>query len=174
MKILEKEIFNFIFFPEILDKEIFLFLSNTELFENELNLLRNIKEKYNQNLTPEIIEKIKSKISELSNSGIIRLKKKIPSNNNSNQLVLAADSQLKKNKQKIETFEDENSLFLVKIMEDKEFTKMFFFTKDNKEYKKLRINIEPSGHNYSIESSNEPIIISEEQNITGISITGIN
>ena len=174
MKILEREIFNFIFFPEILDKEIFLFLSNTDLFENEISLLKNIKEKYNQNLAPELIEKIKSKISELSGKEIIRLKKKITSNNSSNQLVLAADSQLKKINHKIETFEDENSSYLIKVLYEEAATKIFLFTRDNQECSNLKINLEPSGNNYTFDNSNDPIIISDKQKITGISITSLN
>ncbi|MCW8850208.1 MAG: hypothetical protein OQJ81_09555, partial [Melioribacteraceae bacterium] len=142
MNISEKEIFNFIFFPEILDKEKFSFLSNTDLFKNEINLLRSIKENYNQNLSQEIIEKIISKISELGSNRIIRLeKKKHPLQNNAHQLVLAADSQIKNSKQKIETFEDENSAYLVKVIMEEDLTKIYLFTRNNQEHTNLKVNL---------------------------------
>lgn len=171
MKILEKEIFDFIFFPETLDKEKFLFLSTTDLFENELNLLRDIKEKNQGNIPPEIIEKIKSKLVNISSSGIIRLeKKKNPFQYNPDHLVLAADSQLKNSKQKIQTFEDENSLYLIKVIVEDEITKIYLFIRDQKEFHHVKIKLEPSDQYYIVENQNKPIIITEKQNITAISL----
>ena len=169
MKILEREIFDFIFFPETLDKEKFLFLSTTDLFDNELNLLKDIKEKHQENLPPEIIEKIKAKLVNNTSNGIIRLeKKKNAFQYNSDHLVLAADSQLKNSKKKIQTFEDENSLYLIKVVEEEELVKIYLFIRNNKEFQHVKIKLEPSDQYYIFENQNKPIIISEKQNITAI------
>ena len=172
MKIVEREIFDFIFFPEALDKEKFIFLSTTDLFDNELELLLDIKEKYEKNIPLNIIEKIKSKLTTITSNSIIRLeKKKVPLQYSTDHLVLAADSQLKNTKQKIQTFEDADSIYLIKLIEDEELTKIYLFTRNNKEIHPVKIKLEPSGEYYIFENQNKPIIITEKQQITGISLS---
>ena len=169
MEILEHDIFNYIFYPNILDKEKYSYLGNCELFKEEFELLKKIENFYNEIIPDDIIERIKSLIA--TNNKIVRLeKKKDNTPSKSNRLVLAADGPKIDKHQAIETFEDENSKYLIKVISNDYSNKVFLFTRENQEMHNVKLNFEPSGQSYIMVSSNKPIIISPKQEITNIAL----
>lgn len=172
MKILEKDLFNFIFHPEILDEKKHFYLKNGNNFIKEIEFLRNIKRYYKEKISKEIINKIKESIAKKNNFKIIKLSKIINYNApKSNDLVLAADSPKLNKKQSIETFEDEDSKYLIKIICSPTSNKIYLFNKDDEEMHNVKLYLEPSGESYIMESSRKPLILSPKQEITNISLT---
>lgn len=175
MKILEKDIFNFIFYPDILDNGKHLYLKNGKEFKKEVDFLRDFKNHYQGKISDEIIKKIRVLIEGQKHFNIIKLNKIINYNTpKSNDLVLAADSPKLNKKQSIETFEDKDSNYLIKIICDTTSNKIYLFNKDNLEMHNVKLYLEPSGQSYIMESSKKPLILSPKQEITNISLVDEN
>lgn len=175
MEILERDIFDFIFYPEILEKSKHIFIKNSGNFKKEIDFLRNIKSHYQGKISDEIIKKIRDSITKQNYFKIIKLNKIINCNSpKSNDLVLAADSPKLNKKQSIETFEDEDSNYLIKIICSTTSNKIYLFNKDNIEMHNVKLYLEPSGESYIMESSKKPLILSPKQEISNISLLGEN
>ncbi len=84
--------------------------------------------------------------------------------------MLAAESPVLEQKLRTDTYEDKNSEYLVKIITDQQQNKIFIFNKDNSEMRNVKINIEPSGKSFILESSFKPYILTPKQEINRISI----
>ena len=172
MNITEKDLFNYVFFPDILSRQKYIQISeNKSKFFNELTFLSEYKENLKEKVSDRIIEKILSKLEAYSNSfGIVLEKTNNPHLFPSGKLVLAAESPILEQKLRTDTFEDKNSEYLVKIITDQQQNRIFIFNKDNSEMRNVKINIEPSGKSFVLESSFKPYIISPKQEINRISI----
>lgn len=175
MEILERDIFDFIFYPDSLERSKYVFLLNNDKFKAEIGLLTEIINNFQKEIPSAIIKKINNLISAKKNPKIIRLYK----NNNyltdgPKNLVLAADSPKLSKKQSIETFEDKDSKYLIKIITNSDSNKVFLFNKDNEELQNIKLNLEPSGQSFIMETSNKPIIISPKQDIANISLVTNN
>jgi hypothetical protein len=172
MSIFEKDLFNYVFFPDILSKEKYNLIENSKSkFQNELTLLSEIKENLKEKVSDDIIERIMLKLHEYNERRLIVLEK---TNNphlfQSGHLVLAAESPVLEQKLRTDTYEDKNSEYLVKIITDQQQNKIFIFNKDNSEMRNVKINIEPSGKSFILESSFKPYILTPKQEINRISI----
>ncbi len=65
MSIFEKDLFNYVFFPDILSKEKYNLIENSKSkFQNELTLLSEIKENLKEKVSDDIIERIMLKLHE--------------------------------------------------------------------------------------------------------------
>jgi hypothetical protein len=172
MNILEKDLFDYVFFPDILSKEKYNSIEESKSkFRNELNLLWEIKENLKGKISDGIIERIMLKLNEYNKRRLIVLEK---ANNphlfQSGQLVLAAESPVLEQKLRTDTYEDKNSEYMVKIITDQQQNKIFIFNKDNSEMRNVKINIEPSGKSFILESSFKPYVLTPKQEINRISI----
>ena len=138
MNITEKDLFNYVFFPDILSRQRYNQISeNKSKFFNELTFLSEYKENLKEKVSDKIIEKILSKLEAYSNSfGIVLEKTNNPHLFPSGKLVLAAESPILEQKLRTDTFEDKNSEYLVKIITDQQQNRIFIFNKDNSEMKK--------------------------------------
>ena len=172
MNITEKDLFNYVFFPDSLSKQkCKQIVENKHKFSFEISFLAEYKENLKEKVSDKIIEKILSKLEAFNNRvGIVLEKTNNPRLFHSEQLVLAAESPILEQKLRTDTFEDKNSEYLVKIITDKQQNRIFIFNKDNSEMKNVKINIEPSGKSFVLESSFKPFIISPKQEINRISI----
>ena len=163
MNISEKDLFNYVFFPDSLSKQkCKQIVENKHKFSFEISFLAEYKENLKEKVSDKIIEKILSKLEAFNNRvGIVLEKTNNPRLFHSEQLVLAAESPILEQKLRTDTFED---------ITDKQQNRIFIFNKDNSEMKNVKINIEPSGKSFVLESSFKPFIISPKQEINRISI----
>ena len=170
MSITEKELFNFIFYPDKLsDKKYEFIKTNLDNYKEEIDLLKSTKAGMNESVPENILERIKKKIMEYENSRVVELKKIEDSSDIENEfLTLAADSPDDDSSIKIETYADKLSKILVKVVSSATENKLHIFNKGNEEIRDFGITILPSGTTFQIESSNIPLIIKPKQEIISL------
>ncbi len=175
-EVTERDLFNYIYYPDTLSEEIFNFIKQNQVkFKKELDLLSATKKSQNENVPEEILEKIHLKINAIENRKIVKLfKEKSAVEKGEDYLVLAAESPTLERIIQTETFKDEDSHYLIKVISDKEFNKIFIFSQDNSELKDFTITLEPSGDSYNVETSSKPFIVRPRQNIERISLVTNN
>lgn len=172
MKIIEKDLFNYVFYPENLTLEKYnLILNNRENFVSELTLLKEIKKNLRQKVSPKITERILAKIhAETKKPTIVLERIDNPHLFESDHLVLAAECPKLERKFRTDTYQDIDSKYLVKVITDEIQNKVFIFNKDNTEMRNIEITIEPSCKTFLVESSFSPFVILPREEISNISI----
>ncbi|MCB9218210.1 MAG: hypothetical protein H6610_01975 [Ignavibacteriales bacterium] len=172
MVIIEKDLFNFIFYPEHLAKDKYKYIaSHKKTYDKEINLLLLIKKYLKEKISGELLNSILNRIDLKKKNSIVCLEK-INTKNvlKSDHLVLAAASPQLEKIMRTETFRDKDSKYLIKIISDNEQNKVIIFNKDDLEIQNLKMQVEPSGDIFFIESTSNPIIIKPKQNIEKISL----
>lgn len=171
MSISDKELFNFIFYPDKLSEEQYSFIKNNlDEFKNEISLLELTKSSMDDNISEDILNRIHKKIKDFEDKSFVILEKV----NNKTKLdeellILAADSPKEEKSTKIETYADKNSKYLVKVISTSTENKLHIFNKDNEEIRDFQITILPTKRNFQIESSNIPLVIKPKLEITSLS-----
>jgi len=171
MSISDKELFNYIFYPDKLSEEQKSFIKNNlNEFKGEINLLELTKSAMDENISEEILNRIHKKIKNFENTSLVILEKiNKKADLDKDLLILAADSPEEEETNKIETYADKNSKYLVKVISNSSENKLHIFNKDNEEIKDFQITVLPSGEIFNIESSNFPLVIKPSQEITSLS-----
>lgn len=172
MKILERDLFNYIFFPECLNSDKLTYiLANADNYKSELELLIGIKNQQKEKLSSEIIKSILFRVANLNRkSAVILEKTKKHTINSSEQLILAADSPNLEHKLRTDTFQDKNLNYLVKIITNEKENRIFVFSKESNELKNIQFIIQPSGHSFLVKSTSKPFIINPKEVINEIAI----
>ena len=171
MNISDKELFNYIFYPDKLSEEQYLFIkTNLNEFKNEISLLELTKSAMDENISEDILNRIHKKIKDFEDTSFVILEKVDNKTKLDEELlILAADSPKEEKSTKIETYADKNSRYLVKIISSSSENKLHIFNKDNEEIKDFQITVLPSGETFKIESSNFLLVIKPQQEISSIS-----
>ncbi len=164
MKITERDIFNFVFFPETVRKEIVAFLSAIEDTSDAVIFYKEMKLELDKELTTSFKKKIAEKIKIYKLPKVITLypmhdpltKKK------HNHLTLAAASENNIAPKMItKTFVDDGKDYLIKVLTYGNTTKVFVFSTHDEVIKDFHIVIEPQNLRYHLTDNTEPLKIDQ-------------
>lgn len=165
MKIEEKDLFLYVFHRELLLKDKREYIdSNLPLFKESISFLENYKKELDEvpsGMLKEITKEVLKKADEAGNktSGLFTLEKKCSDFFHSSNVKLAADPvQLCKQKG-IDTFADKNSNYLIKVMYEKEETKVYVIDRNYNPIFNFDLIIYPEEKSYHLEDNNNPLIL---------------
>ncbi|MFZ1291391.1 MAG: hypothetical protein WAR79_14950 [Melioribacteraceae bacterium] len=169
-KITENDLFKFVFYPETLSKNKYDFINdNKQIFKNDLDFLQNLNVELQTQLSDSLVEKLNKRIAALNNVKTIVLK---PDKNynklSKDEYCLAAASTNNNEQTNCKTFKDQDNFYLLKLIFGKTANKLYLFTKDVVENKKIEITFLPSNSKILIETNELPISFEENENINQI------
>ncbi len=145
MKISEKDIFNFVYYPGKLKEEIKNYIfSNRKLFEEEIRLCQITK----NGLTGEY--------AQLKNLIILDKMPALELNQQPKYLIAADSINLKKSV-KTETYVNKENRIFAKAVFYKDKTRVFVYSEDSSIPADFKIILKPSDLSFIIDSGNEPI-----------------
>lgn len=161
MKITERDIFNFVFYPELVKEEIKAFLTTIEDDSDAIAFYKELKSDLENKITKDIQKKISNKIKsyrplniiELNPLKVSKLKKQ-----NGSRLAAASTTELKP-KMTTKTFVDNDKEYLIKVLNYGDTTKIFVFSTKDEVVKNFDIVIEPQHLKYHLEDNSEPLKI---------------
>jgi hypothetical protein len=157
--ITEKDIFNFVFYPELISKEKVNFLQTSSDFKDEIEFYSSLKKSLCEEINPEIQKIISLKINAYKLQNIIYLYPVEEQHNKktSNNLVLAAASLEDKPKVSAKTFYDEDKTYIIKVINYEKSSKVFVFSTQYDLVKDFDLNILPQNLKYHITDSSVPL-----------------
>jgi hypothetical protein len=158
-EITERDIFNFIFFPELISKEKGRLLATSSDFKDELEYYSLVKESLSDELYLETRKKIASMINVYKLENIIYLYpvEEFHNRNASKNLVLAAASPEEKPKISSKTFYDEEKTYIIKVINYEKSSKVFVFSTQYELIKDFELNILPQNLKYHISDNSAPL-----------------
>ena len=157
----EQDLFNYVNFPEKLSEEKKRYIaSNPDLFKDELDFLNSIP-KYDGSVLQADV-KLKMHLTKLGKNPkqIFRLVK-LNSNpvQQNNIRTLAADSASTNESPKSISFSDAAASFLIKVIINKDNTKIYTFTSHNEELNNFSLFLKPSGGIHHLQSNKTHITL---------------
>ena len=158
MIITEKDIFNYVYYPEklIWDKRKYID-ANKQLFSREIKLCEETFAALNSQNTKKV------NIILLDKKPVVNFQKQP-------EYFLAADSVNLDKSISTETYTDSKNNILVKVVFYPEKTKLFIFNEENKPINNFKLNIKPLNKSYQIASSSEPLELPAGLEIESLSI----
>lgn len=164
MKVTERDIFNFVFYPGLVSVEIKEFLTSIEETSLEVIFYKELKSALAEETNPILKKKITNKIAAYKFENKITLypmheplQKRKPE-----YLVLAAASEENKTPQIItKTFVDDGKDYLIKVLTYGSNTKVFVFSTHDEIVKNFNIIIEPQNLKFHLEDNTEPLKIDQ-------------
>lgn len=161
MKVTEKDIFNFVFYPELVKEEIKAFLATIECSPDSIAFYKELKSELENSIPIDIKNKIADKIKSYLPINIIELhplKEPEIKKENGSRLAAASTTELKP-KMTTKTFVDNEKEYLIKVLNYGETTKVFVFSTKDEIVKNFDIVIEPHNLKYHFEDNSEPLRI---------------
>lgn len=157
--ITEKDIFEFVFYPESITKGKQKFLESSADFREEIEFYSSIKYSLDVDLDFETKRKIASRISAYKPDNIIQL---FPvtehyKSKRSNGLVLAAASKEDKPKVSTKTFYDEEKTYIIKVINYEKSAKVFVFSTQYEIIRDFDLNILPQKFRYHLADNTAPL-----------------
>ena len=167
MTISEKELYNFVFYPDKLSSHIFEYINNNkEKFQEQILLLNDLKQAANENLhDKDIVSEIYNRIAELEELKNIELSLVSVDNSGNIKNLPELDSwDLEKNVQ-VKSFSDKHSRFLAKVVSSDTQTSILIINNDFSEIRDVEITIYPTEEIFLISNSSEPLILKPKREI---------
>lgn len=167
MKIEEKDLFYYVFHRELLSGEKQGYIdSNLHRFGESIRFLEDYKHTFHdvpaeqvEKLTQAVLKKADKLRSE---TGLfVTFHKKEGNFLSSSNVKLAADSVQMSKTSGVETFSDSDSNYLIKVMYDKEETKIFVIERDYNTVHNFKLIIYPGEKSYHLEDNKDPLVINE-------------
>ncbi len=170
--ITEKDIFDFVFFPQNLSEEKRDRILKSSDFDDLIHYYSELKVNINEPITETVRKKLSEKINLYKVQKFFRLKVvEEPNSRKTNEfLVLAAASVPEKPKITTQTFIDEQNHFLVRVIKTQDNTRIFAFSTDDKELKNIKLKVLPSGKEFFMPDNSFPFEIKENLLIEEIQI----
>jgi len=158
-EITERDIFNFVFFPELIPTEKERILATSTDFQDELEYYSSIKESLSDEINHEIKKKLSSKINVYKPENIIYLYPvgEHTHKKQSNNLVLAAASPEDKPKISSKTFYDEEKTYIIKVINYEKSSRVFVFSTQYELIKDFELNILPQNLKYHLSDNSAPL-----------------
>ncbi len=157
IKISERDIFNFVFFPENVSTEIKKYLETSIDFEVEMEFYKSVNNSLTMDLSSEIKEKIASKIDVYKTYTVINLFPAKEHRNNTNKVRLAAASTDDKPKITSKTFYNDNMTYIIKVLNYENSSKIFVFSPQYEVIKDFDLIISPQNIKYHIDDNTTPL-----------------
>ena len=161
MKITERDIFNFVFYPELVKEEIKAFLDTVKNSSNAIEFYKELKSELENSISKDIKKKIADKIKSYLPIDIIELhplREPEIKKENGSRLAAASITELKP-KMTTKTFVDNEKEYLIKVLNYGETTKVFVFSTKDEVVRDFDIVIEPHNLKYHLEDNSEPLKI---------------
>lgn len=157
MKVSEREIFNFVFYPELVREEIKMFLHSIEDSTDALIFYKELKESLSSDLSVETKKKISEKIPVYKFSNVIQLYPVEEIKKKRNGYTLAAASPEETPKIVTKTFYDEDKSYIIKVINYETNSKIFVFSTQQEVIKKFNLIIQPNNEKYYIKDNLIPL-----------------
>lgn len=170
MKITERELFDFVFFPENLPNDKVEYLKNFKEFDDEIKFYHSVKDSFDEELREDIKQKIAERIPIYIPAKIFFLfpVKKTVKEKNGDVTVLAAASPKEKPSVKAKTFIDESNHYLIRLLNFKDSSKIYVFSTTEEVLRNYKVKIKPSGQTFEQSDNSTAIEINspiEAENI---------
>lgn len=171
MEIKEEDIFKYVLLPDTLnsDKKEFIH-SNENLFSEQIDFckafLRISTSKIDNELSKNSVDKILSKIKVIE---LLPVESKSTFKENS-PLMAAATIDFAYKKSESITYVDEESKYLIRILNNDNKNTLFFFSKSENDVRKFKLTLLPSNVSYHISSPTQMIELDNAQNVERILI----
>ncbi|MBW7843517.1 MAG: hypothetical protein H3C40_12405 [Ignavibacterium sp.] len=158
-EITEKDIFNFVFYPDIISKEKRKFLESSSDFRDEIQFYSSLKESIGEELNSEIKQKIALKVDAYKPGNFIYLYPVDEYQNRkmSKNVQLAAASPEEKPKVFSKTFYDEEKTYIIKVINYEKGSKVFVFSTQYELIKDFELNILPQNLKYHLTDNSSPL-----------------
>jgi hypothetical protein len=158
-EITERDIFNFVFFPELISKEKERFFNASLDFKDEIEYYSSLKESLSDELNLEIKNKLSSKIKSYKPENIIYLYpiEEYTHKKTSKNLMLAAASPEEKPKVSSKTFYNEEKTYIIKVINYEKSSKVFVFSTQYEMIKDFELNILPQNLKYHLSDISAPL-----------------
>lgn len=157
MKITERDIFNFVFYPDMVKNEIKRFLTTIEETTDAIIFYKELKYELHQPVSLSIKQKLAKKISAYKFSDIINLYPVEELKKKRNGLVLAAASEEEKPKIVTKTFYDADKTYIIKVINYISSSKIFVFSTQQEIIKDFEIIILPENKKYHCSDNSLPL-----------------
>ncbi len=157
--ITEKDIFDFVFYPELLSDDKRIFLETSMDFKEEIEFYSAIKKSLSEELHLDIKKKIASKIKAYQVTNIIYLHavEELKKQKHSNGLVLAAAYPEDKPKVSTRTFYDDDKTYIIKVINYEKSSRIFVFSTQIELMKDFYLIINPQNLKYHISDNTGPL-----------------
>lgn len=157
MKITERDIFNFVFYPDLVREEIKSFLVSIEDSTDAIIFYKDLKESLSQELSSSIKQKLAEKIESYKYTTVIQLFPTDEIKKKRNGVVLAAASEEEKPKIITKTFYDADKTYIIKIINYLSNSKIFVFSTQQETVKDFDIIILPQNKKYHFNDNSLPL-----------------
>jgi len=159
----EIDLFYFVFFPHLLSKDKLFYLKNTIDFSDEISFYSDLKNELNRDISVNERELISKRIKSYSGhyepqeDNFIYLHPfQLPVKKNNN-FILAAASDTNQKSISTRTYFDEDKIYIVKIINFENSSKIFVFSTMYEIIKDFDIIIEPQDLQYHLEDNIKPL-----------------
>ncbi len=168
----ERDIFNFVFSPELLTSGQKSKINQHGEYANLISFYQEIKNTMNEELPEEIKNLIAEKIAIYRPVRTINLfpAENIDEKKNYVLPVLAAASAIETDVNYSQTFIDSNKEFLVRLINIGNKSKIYVFATNNEIVKNFKLKISPSGKSFSMADNSSPLELETVQKIDGVEI----
>lgn len=157
MKISERDIFNFVFYPDLVREEIKMFLHSIEDSTDAIFFYKELKDSLSKDLLLSIKQKLAKKIKLYKFNNVIQLYPVQEINKKRNGTVLAAASVDEKPKIITKTFYDADKTYIIKVINYTENAKIFVFSTQQEMIKDFEIIILPENKKYHCNDNSLPL-----------------
>jgi len=174
INISEEDIFNYVFLPESLDDEKRNYLdANREKFTEQINFCRAMNNKLSEEEEISLSERVKKKFP-LRSAVVYELyPSRVTITDEQGCTKMAAASGKPDKEIEVESFTNDNSNYLVRLLRKGRNYKMNLFVKGNKSISKVKIEILPSGQILHSNDIKIPIEFESDKEIEKIRIEEI-
>lgn len=157
MKITERDIFNFVFYPELVRGEIKSFLGSIENSNDTIIFYKELKSSLNEPIENNLKKKISQKISAYKYKDAIQLFPIDEIKKKKNGIVLAAASEEEKPKIITKTFYDADKTYIIKVINYSSSAKIFVFSTQQEVIKDFEIIVLPENKKYHCKDNSLPL-----------------
>lgn len=170
MKISERDIFNFVFYPDLVREEIKLFLQSIEDSTDAIIFYKELKESLDKGISIETQKKLSEKIPAYKFSNVIELYPIEEIKKKRNSYTLAAASPEEQPKIVTKTFYDEDKSYIIKVINYEKNSKIFVFSTQQEVIKNFDIVVKPENQRFHLDDNSLPLELSNRIAPESISI----
>lgn len=160
LKVTERDIFDFVFYPDLVREEIRLFLASIENSTDAIIFYKGLKSSLETPLDDNIRQKLAEKISAYQYKNVIQLYPVQELKKKRNGIVLAAASVEEKPKIITKTFYDADKTYIIKVINYSDNSKIFVFSTQQEVIKDFEIIILPENKKYHCNDNLVPLELS--------------
>lgn len=162
MKVTEKDIFNFVFFPHLLREEIKSFLSSIETSNDIIIFYKDLKSSITKEVPLSLKQRLSRRLGFYKFENVINLYPIEEIKKKNNASVLAAASVAETPKIATKTFYDEDKSYIIKVINYEKNSKIFVFSTQQEVIKNFDIVIQPQNEKYHISDNMIPLEIDKQ------------